>query len=698
MKISKLPLEVKGCLSRAIDERGRCNRWHLKHPEAADDRDVDSEGHAYFLWVLKEAQRILEKTKPEAAQVEATEAANMFANLKIEEIFEEEAARSSTIGVLTEQAQVSRSEAQAEDLEQKSSSKNAEADVALIIFCLLNDLARLRTFLRDIWESKKAGRIGSITASIITNTAIAFVKALETDSLNARTSAHTCEAAVEVLGDSLKDSETAQPGREVNDLGLAELTSILANMHQLDHPKFKAYIAQTIKDERDLGSPFDHTSFEVLEVLPLLQELIVRGKPRSRDLLLDGLAITLETRKVDLWVVFASRIFLDIYVVMGSDIDSGLTDLQDTAKNVQRCTEQYFGYSSLMDPPMSDEYNNSLSDLQKTAAYYTEDRDNDEAEHLLALSNHPWGLGLEDSMLTLGLYDAGRTIANYLNVVRASLHLYNGLLQTEKIKEPWPVMEESIEYFTPEKVFIGPRPKDISACVRRCEVAAGISVQLFAKGARYALSKQSQTPRRPLLEPPPIIEMLCRRYLAYMESWKAATPRMFLDSAPVDQKSMAVHVVSKELLVDHAVIKDIMATYPTGKNNKSRKGKLRKQWDANNRMGLVQVLTVLRDAIGEVEPTLRFDFFAAHKRAWNILRTVDAEFQEDFRRNNPDLGEGTDKGDRALQTAPLVALTFSKTYIPNSRRWGAEIMVKAAEAVTEERAREAAISGGSASV
>ncbi len=284
-----------------------------------------------------------------------------------------------------------------------------------------------------------------------------------------------------------------------------------------------------------------------------------------------------------------------------------------------------------------------------------------EMDNLYVRYNHPLVLGIEEARLTLEIYEAGRKLAEYLSLVRASIHLYNALLQSTELKEPWPAMEKTIEYFTPEKIFVGPRPKGLAECLRRCELSEGASLTSYAKGTRDTTFKRAAQPRRSMFETLPVLQMLSQRYLSASDG-------------------------SSNISVDQDLIEEIISTLPAGKHNKSQKGKLRKQWDASQKMGPVQVLTLLRDAVSEAEPRLTFDFFGAHRKAWQILRTLWSHHGELITHWFPALAQtNKDSVDKVLHAIPLMVLTLCNSKAGPSQEAGKKIMERASHLMSMYR-------------
>jgi hypothetical protein len=90
---------------------------------------------------------------------------NSFAALEVEELSEMENLEANAISAQT-------GSPQEYVLESPTLEKDKKSEKLFAIFCLFDDLDRLRKFLGDLWRSYKAGKVELITASVTTNTGI----------------------------------------------------------------------------------------------------------------------------------------------------------------------------------------------------------------------------------------------------------------------------------------------------------------------------------------------------------------------------------------------------------------------------------------------------------------------------------------------------------------------------------------------
>jgi len=673
-KLSTVPVHVKEALQRAIKDRERCNAWYQnQHVGAAEPHD-DDESHVYFVDLLKQAFRALENRfeqkqppKPMGKKVEEKQAMadmiNPFERLTVEHILDKEASDSRHNAIIKAGASASGSTFKSELQERVYTVKEAEEDPTMAIFCLLEDLASLRAFIRELWEQRKREEITSLTASVCTHAALDFANALEMNAFGAHREGSGWEEAM--LQGIVSARNEGELESKYTTFPFIDLTKALVAFRDLEYGELKTYCAEIAKPRGNSmfgasAEPGQLEKFSVLHLLPAWKGIIASGKRVSRDPLTDGLDAILKSKKIPLAAVFAWQIDQDIHNIMNEDATYGLDNVQSTAKRVPESVDSYFRYQKRMLPALDQGFTDNLKRVQDISMFLSKQHTT-EMDNLYVRYNHPLVLGIEEARLTLEIYEAGRKLAEYLSLVRASIHLYNALLQSTELKEPWPAMEKTIEYFTPEKIFVGPRPKGLAECLRRCELSEGASLTSYAKGTRDTTFKRAAQPRRSMFETLPVLQMLCQRYLSAEDG-------------------------SNSMSVDQDVVEEIISTLPTGKYNKSQNGKLRKQWDASRKMGPVQVLTLLRDAVSEAESRLTFDFFGAHRKAWQILRTLWSHHGELITHWFPALAQTNKESvDKVLHALPLMVLTLCNSKAGPSQEAGKKIMERASHLMSMYR-------------
>lgn len=425
-KLSRLPVSVAEALQRAIKDRERCNVWFERHQGDDVEAKRANDGHAYFISVLKQALSTLEtKADLEVSSLASnvslqTECGtptvtSLFEHLAMEDILDEEATVLRATEAPALQASITNSKHKNESAEPIYTVKEAEEDPPMALFCLLEDLARLRAFIRETWESRKAKKITSVAASLVTHSALDFAKALEMNSLAASGTIDGWDEAVQMLEGRLLDCSTQKANSGPTKHPFLELKNILIQFCDLEAEQFQDYIDKYISGYArpkplDLKGSFDTEDPIHLGLLPLYKALIEAGQPCGSDLLSAGLAAVLSTRKIDLWTVFTLQTFCDTRHVLGQDAANGFEDFQTTAMRLQRITDNYYRYSERMLPPLEGVFADNMRQLHESSNVYLNAGRGDDLEDkaMLVMYNHPFAHGIEDALTILGAFQSRR--------------------------------------------------------------------------------------------------------------------------------------------------------------------------------------------------------------------------------------------------------------------------------------------------
>ena len=655
-KLRKIPASIKEVLARAIENRERCNLWFQKHHKEAPTASDGDRQHLHFIDVLRETLKTLAAgpgplpadTEPETAVL-----TNMFEHLTVEQILDDEINLLRTNELSIETASSSVQKPKSGPKETVYTVKEANNDSRMAVYCLIQDFGRLRDFLKQTWQLRQLKKISSFSASMATNAAMEFARNLEIKVIDACDDLDCWEQAMKLFGmdDSLEAStgqarEHAVETPEVDGFNYVHITLTLI--------QFREYNDCDEFDDLLNNDAYPDTVGNLIErnFLSMYRRMLSEGTARGIDLLTQGLRTILSERIVSLWMVFAWQIFLDIHSIIGEHIGSGLEDIQTTGKRIQDILGRYYQYSQLMQPALDEQNAIRLKRLYDLSEVYAKDHDVKASKDFFLFQHHPWSCGLAEGTLKLSFNAMGRGLGDHLSIVMSSAHLYNVLRQSEELAMPWPAMEGLIKHYTPETIFGGPRPVELHECLRRAALAEGGSATLFAKNPRQMQSFKSKKGRRHIDVENPVREMLSNRYLINEDG-----------------------IVQTE--IDQDLIEAIVCKFPTGKNNKSRNGKLRKQWETSRQLGPVQLLTLLREAIAEAEPELEFAYFGAHRRGWQILRRVHTEIEADWAEYWPEKR----LLDTVIHGIPLLLMLRYADQMGGHTPSGRELMAKAGKVV-----------------
>jgi hypothetical protein len=187
-----LPRSVLKKLERAIALRRHCSSW-FKVRAYAGISIATSESHQYFIDVLETTSELLKPLGDRTTGIEQrkdtisstsesrvvtdpeVKLQNRFKALAIEEL--EEVENLGTVSQKKKSGKSPPSERTTFVPEQQPQTD----EFLLGSFCFFQDLQDVRSFLQDIWQRHKQKQVALMTASLVTNTALDFVRRTEQD-------------------------------------------------------------------------------------------------------------------------------------------------------------------------------------------------------------------------------------------------------------------------------------------------------------------------------------------------------------------------------------------------------------------------------------------------------------------------------------------------------------------------------------
>jgi hypothetical protein len=285
------------------------------------------------------------------------------------------------------------------------------------------------------------------------------------------------------------------------------------------------------------------------------------------------------------------------------------------------------------------------------------------------MKRHPVFCGLLAFHLHLTMQQAGIIFSNAWGSSLYLAHLYNAVKQEGLLKRTWPDMELVISFHTNERIFVGDKPTNVEDYLKRFVLTTGLSAQAFAPNKRKTkrtadLPHSSKGPRSLLEDTTPVSELyrakLCGetqateflsllgvdkilttnsgrsgrgaafdRYWAVLQRIFEGKPQLRLQFVQVQ---MDGHVeVGGKLTEEGPTDAPSAGTRQTQKSEVRGKHR-RQQWSKEQTLSPVQLLEALFDAISDEVTILKFDYFAMHRRCWQVLRTLNEHLGDDFKK------------------------------------------------------------------
>ncbi|TVY18008.1 hypothetical protein LARI1_G007450 [Lachnellula arida] len=628
-----VPVNIIRAGLRAVSARKRCAEYY-KNNEAAQS----NHSHSYFISLMEQVMKALQPrfattnaesaTKPEDSRptqdiFEHLE--NRFAVLDVEEPSEQD-----DVGATTAVPNVSQPVYR---LETPENSQDVEEEKTFAIFCLFDDLWRLRDYVAELWLDYKNGEIDLVTAAITTNTAFQLAIRNQKESLSAFPSLEESRSLRVVLKrhyrEELADDAILKLG------GIAEWS--FAPVHRLLDKSCASIITGALPlAKQGLSWPYnpsaDRTRMGTLqkqmEDFTLLHELI------PEFALIERFNITLfsqdeltrvcqmvKTKEIPIWLTFATTCFLDIHHILRGSIDRTFEDLQDIGNNTKRTLDRHFAFSrGLTRPstwPQVDEDNQRkfyenvekwiLKDIifpLKVKLYQEKNiSPPGESERFYLYKRQPILCGLLAFRTILETQYVGSSMVNSWGSAIYPAHFYNALQQQEKFITPWPLIEQLIAIHHEERIFLGGRPKNIQDCAKQVLLVLGYSPEQFARNRRTSKPVLSKNGPRGLKN-------------------SSVLGEFFRQGLPFDG-SMEFTMSNIEELFNEQARDAELAANPQGKA-------LRREWKTSKRLSPLQLLQSLRASLPVEIPKLRLDYFLLHEQTIQMMRALVAELDADL--------------------------------------------------------------------
>ncbi|KAI0133331.1 hypothetical protein F4776DRAFT_671349 [Hypoxylon sp. NC0597] len=180
-----MPLAIKASLERSIKIRRRCSEWFERN--GSNIAETTKDGHLNFIKVL---ETILEKLSSQVNQPKAegnrktsaksaragnadVELQNRFSQLTVDYIDDSFELTATQVAITTTK-KAKGQQPRSVDVFELEAKK--EHDKVFAIFCLFEDLFRIKNHVQQTWIHHQSGKINLVAASIITHAAICAIR------------------------------------------------------------------------------------------------------------------------------------------------------------------------------------------------------------------------------------------------------------------------------------------------------------------------------------------------------------------------------------------------------------------------------------------------------------------------------------------------------------------------------------------
>ncbi|KKK16427.1 hypothetical protein P175DRAFT_0430531 [Aspergillus ochraceoroseus IBT 24754] len=656
-----IPKSVLTIAKRAIKLRKAVTSWFLGQGDS-----VNNKRHAHFITALEQICETLEwktnnqPSKSDAKQPPPTSEAqnddadadrflNKFAVLTVEEPQD----TAHTQPTPADSKKIVKVTVVEED-DHEAADDLYLGQLFFKTLCLLQDLNNIRIFISTTWSEYRDKKIDLMNAAVVTDSALQLsrdlVKEVEADwhtSLtwerdNVQKIVYSLAAVTRGIS-AAPSTEIGLPyNKNVADIAdwcyiptkvlLGSFADVLQENHQPVFKKgyFGTYNPKADRERMSLAQKFNEDKIILLSILP---EFCMVNKFKIEmpieDAITRGLAEFAKTKRVTLWLCFASQIFLDVHHIMRHSTLDAFGDLRMSGLRIQKTIDDYLKLSGTHPRPKfwpeeGDEEIRRISSTVKSwilqdplldiRVHYGFDRIGSPPEKHALFSQHAILCGLILFSLNVRMQVIGQQLVTQWYDVQQLAFLQNLVINSPTHKElKWPDMDAFIKIHGESHIFIGSRPKNANESLNRLELATGISSA--AKFARDSRSKRFRfhTPdgkNARVLEPTTAVaNLLFSQYVGDPE-----------DDGGIANFDRVLDELSRKLK-------------PESSSKKLQRANpeltIARKWSNTHNIDTLQLLALLKTKLFEEEPIILYNYFGMHKRSVELLRLIrDKEHQK----------------------------------------------------------------------
>lgn len=639
----KIPHSALSTLKRAIEARRKSNVW-FRTNEKDDDSD---EGHAHFIGILEEVHDILKPHSSPSTEGAASgdlDVDNLFANLQLEEPSETFLNAPGPDRNATHP--VPRIRYEAEPMKERS-------EMLFAAFSLFNDIWKIHVFLQNMWEQYHKGDLDLITVSITSNTAIDVVRRLEQEFFDRFPSAKDPEQVINMLFHFKCLMQRIQPDPKPEHAGnipfnidmyetaqfllmdTLTLLSAFADVVTPNHvPIHKPGFFGIYNPKADRKRMSDAQKFQEDKIIwtAVFTDFCFLAKSTknipAEDELTRGIRIMVNDKKLNIWTLFAARLFIDVHHLLRSELDIPFKQLQDLGTKIKdswAMTVRFRGDLELETWPPQNDMVIEENLIKVIESWLFEDPIQASMKRVVRnvplpegqfrlFRQHPLLCGLFAFSLRMRAQEYGVAYVNAWGGVLYTSHLYNAVRQDGYCQAPWMDMEMLIGMQTAEKVFVGGRPTNTDAYMKHFALSMGYSATQYARNRRGQGAVASRMGPRGLGAVGELSNILRDRYCenADLHDWSLDTIEKVLNA-------------NYEVDIDADDDGEEPEPGVTFVNLKSRDKKmakehLRKKFRQSAQLSPVEMLYALTISMSQEVPLLSFDYFGLHRSCWSVLR------------------------------------------------------------------------------
>uniref|UniRef100_A0A093V3L9 Acetyl-CoA hydrolase n=1 Tax=Talaromyces marneffei PM1 TaxID=1077442 RepID=A0A093V3L9_TALMA len=496
--------------------------------------------------------------------------------------------------------------------------------------CLLQDLNNIRMFISITWSEYRDKKIDLMNAAVVTDSALQLTRDLvEEVEADWRTSLTGKRDHVQNIVYNLAVSTrgiSAAPSIEIGlpyNKNMADIadwcylpTKVLlesfANVLQDNNqPVFKngyfgSYNPAADRERMSLSQKFNEDKIILLSILPefCMVDTFKIQMP-TEDAITRGLVEFAKTKRVTLWLCFASQIFLDVHHVMRySTMGGAFGDLRMSGLRIQKTIDDFLQLSKTHPQPKfwpkeGDEEIRNISSTVKSwiiqdlfldiRVFSGLDKIGSTPEKHALFSQHSILCGLILFNLNTRMQLVGQQLVTQWYDVQQLAFLHNLAINSPTHKDlRWPDMGAFVKIHGESHIFIA---TGISS-------AANFARNSRKKGFHTPDGKNSRV-RKPTTE-------IANLFFAYY----------------VDGSEQDAGFVNINRILDKLLQKSKLESHSKELRKANPEHFITRKWSYTHHIDALQLLAFLKAKLYEEEPIILYNYFGMHKRSVELLRLI----------------------------------------------------------------------------
>ncbi|KAI0007258.1 hypothetical protein F4779DRAFT_592862 [Xylariaceae sp. FL0662B] len=654
---ASVPDSLKTTLSRVISIRSGFRARLEKHGVLTDEEAALS--HDFFLGVLEKVQEVLKlRMTPSSTKAAAGSSSPAAGGASVESLV----SPLETLKVYEPSDEF----LNAPDIERpkkmgdddaiyETEPQNSIVEVLTYLSMLANDVSRIRSYVRWIWDNHKKGLFDLATAAVTTNTAIDLARNLMDDIepmfkehggiwqvLNKLYLVQAMARGYNISDIYLEGSDdnfnydTYDVANDTFILTCRLLEAFTRVVQPGSIPLYKDGMFGFYNPRRDRSSMTGYQKFSEDRVLIMtfFTELmaIERGIDYYpvEDEFLRGVKELDRTKEVPFYLVFAAQVYLDIHYVLRDQAELPFDILMKNLEFFHNEIGEHFKFHENLKIdhwPAANDYmvrhmQTKIKHIMMDPVYKVKVKAYQSVGQPVPTSMQPNRI-LKMSPVLSGLmlyhfraemWDIGIAISNAWGSITYSLHLYNALRSEKLIARSWPDMDVVELVLRESNFFVGDSPRSPDEYYRRFCLQMGTTAAAFTNKRRRNVALASRSGPRGIKEGAPVSCMFMDRYLrgTGQVDWTPEHVAKIIDLGLWEMEGSA-----EEGTLMMGQIDD-----PEKLKEKKKNGMKKKKAAEDVQAPPEQLVRALTFALQAESLEFSLPYLAMHRECWSYLRAV----------------------------------------------------------------------------